>query len=235
NLVVSIDGMSNQFEIHNTNVVELHSCILSATLAHQAKYYNCGIGTYAPNQNMSRWKYCQQKVENALDLAFALNFKDIILKACQWLSQMYQPGDKIFLFGFSWGAFQVGTLAGMIEKVGLVDSGNEEMIPLFVVSVIIIIHSSYETSGYEIYSERHKEQHKWIHIIHMCFFATILHWPRSWETTSTRSVQHICIFCHALALDELQVKFLLEFVTGGGSTQSSDGSATSNPTNVNEV
>lgn len=62
------------------------------------------------------------------------NFKDIILQAYKWLSQMYQPGDKIFILGkirdafggnyvsnsttgFSRGAYQARALAGMIEKV----------------------------------------------------------------------------------------------------------------------
>jgi hypothetical protein len=31
----------------------------------------------------------------------------------------------------------------------------------------------------------------------------------------TSSAQHICIFCHALALDERRVKFLPEYISGG--------------------
>jgi len=35
------------------------------------------------------------------------------------LAQGYQPGDKIYLFGFSRGAYAVRSIAGMIAKVGL--------------------------------------------------------------------------------------------------------------------
>ena len=35
------------------------------------------------------------------------------------LARRYQPGDKIFLFGFSRGAYAVRSIAGMIAKVGL--------------------------------------------------------------------------------------------------------------------
>ncbi|KAJ7097690.1 hypothetical protein C8R44DRAFT_717376 [Mycena epipterygia] len=137
NLVVSIDGTSNQFGIYNTNVVELHSRI---DPNNQSKYYNCGIGTYVPEEAKATFKYVGQWIDHIIDLAIAPRFKNIILEAYKWLSQTHQRGDKIFIFGFSRGAHQARTLAGMIEKVGLVDRGNESMIPF----------------AYEIYLERHK-------------------------------------------------------------------------------
>jgi uncharacterized protein (DUF2235 family) len=97
--------------VQNTNVVELHSRIDAK--ANQSKYYNCGIGTYVPAQAI--FKSIGQWVDHVIDLAFARwvtldfvimpvtqdsrHFKDIILQAYKWLSQMYQPGDKIFVFG----------------------------------------------------------------------------------------------------------------------------------------
>jgi hypothetical protein len=39
----------------------------------------------------------------------------------------------------------------------------------------------------------------------------------------TWSAEHICIFRHALALDERRVKFLPEYVASGGSSPSSVG------------
>lgn len=41
----------------------------------------------------------------------------------------YKEGDKIYLFGFSRGAFTARFLARMIYKVGLLSEGNEEMVP----------------------------------------------------------------------------------------------------------
>jgi uncharacterized protein (DUF2235 family) len=37
------------------------------------------------------------------------------------LARVYAPGDKIFLFGFSRGAFSVRTLAGLIHACGILD------------------------------------------------------------------------------------------------------------------
>ncbi len=42
-----------------------------------------------------------------------------IRRAYEALARAYQPGDKIFLFGFSRGAYAVRSVAGMIAKVGL--------------------------------------------------------------------------------------------------------------------
>ena len=39
----------------------------------------------------------------------------------------YKPGDRIYIFGFSRGAFTARFLARMIAEVGLLSKGNEEM------------------------------------------------------------------------------------------------------------
>lgn len=89
NLIVSIDGTSNQFgpyvciflismffggyfpdhRTQNTNVVELHSRIVKKS-APQLSLYISGIGTYVPPSSWSitSWK---QTIANAVDLAFA--------------------------------------------------------------------------------------------------------------------------------------------------------------------
>ncbi len=43
-----------------------------------------------------------------------------IRRAYGWLASHYRPGDRIWLFGYSRGAFAVRSLAGVIDRVGLV-------------------------------------------------------------------------------------------------------------------
>ena len=43
----------------------------------------------------------------------------MIRRAYGWLSSRFQPGDKIYLFGYSRGAYAVRSLAGVIDRVGL--------------------------------------------------------------------------------------------------------------------
>ncbi len=47
-----------------------------------------------------------------------------IRQGYQALAKGYHPGDKIFLFGFSRGAYAVRSIAGMIAKVGLLTPDN---------------------------------------------------------------------------------------------------------------
>lgn len=42
-----------------------------------------------------------------------------IVQAYTWLARHYRPGDHIYLFGYSRGAFAIRSLAGMISRIGL--------------------------------------------------------------------------------------------------------------------
>jgi len=42
-----------------------------------------------------------------------------IMRAYGWLAMRYRPGDRIFLIGYSRGAFAARSLAGLIDRVGL--------------------------------------------------------------------------------------------------------------------
>ena len=47
-----------------------------------------------------------------------------VIAAYTWLAREYRPGDAVWLFGFSRGAYTARSLAGMIGSCGLLD-GNE--------------------------------------------------------------------------------------------------------------
>lgn len=50
-------------------------------------------------------------------LGWGVNWQ--ILRAYGWLAMRYRPGDRIFLLGYSRGGFAVRSLAGLIDRVGL--------------------------------------------------------------------------------------------------------------------
>ncbi|KAJ2935249.1 hypothetical protein H1R20_g1846, partial [Candolleomyces eurysporus] len=128
NLILCIDGTANQFGKKNTNVIEIYNLIMKETGDNQRTWYNSGIGTYA-RPHWRSLKYYKQVVFHKIDLAIAWNFEKTVQAAYQWLSDNYEDGDCIFLFGFSRGAFQVRALSAMIHKVGLIHKGNEMQIP----------------------------------------------------------------------------------------------------------
>ncbi|KAL6307377.1 hypothetical protein BKA93DRAFT_727631, partial [Sparassis latifolia] len=195
-LIVALDGTLNQFGRKNSNVVEIYARIEKD--GQQLSYYNSGIGTYANTTRSTIWKRTKLKLSSLFDMAFARNFEKIVLGAYRWLLDAYQPGDQIFLFGFSRGAYQVRVLAGMIEQVRLIYSGNEEQIPL---------DDNMANHFKETFSHRDVKVHflgVWDTVSSVGVFGRKKDLPR------TRSCDHICHVRHALALDERRVKFTPE-------------------------
>ena len=51
--------------------------------------------------------------------AFGVGLSRNVQECYRWLAREWAPGDELFLFGFSRGAFTVRSLAGMLRNVGL--------------------------------------------------------------------------------------------------------------------
>jgi uncharacterized protein (DUF2235 family) len=125
NLIVCCDGTNNQFGRENTNVIRLVQ-ILDRDHARQRLYYQPGIGTLLePDALTKLWT----KLYDVLGLAFGLGVLKNIRDAYRFLMEIWEPDDRIFLFGFSRGAYTVRVLAGMLHSVGLLGHGTNEMIP----------------------------------------------------------------------------------------------------------
>ncbi|KAK0473608.1 hypothetical protein IW261DRAFT_1404201 [Armillaria novae-zelandiae] len=245
NLVVCLDGTSNKFGHFNTNVVELHGRIRKdGDGIQQLTFYSSGIGTHVPSgkHSLGNW------LHNAVDMAIAWNFRDIVEKAYRWLADNYKPEDRIYLFGklfpavgFSRGAYQVRALAGMVERLGLLFAGNTDLIP----------------GAYELYRNKHRgrkirdetEADAFAANFKRTFSREVkVHFIGAWDTVSavglihqrplplTMSASHVCFFRQGLALDERRVKFLPEYLTDGQIASSHCENSRSNiTTNVKEV
>lgn len=110
-LCLFIDGTWNTVE-NNTNVWRMHSLCAENDKngIEQLCYYTKGVGTSVG-----------AKVSGGL---FGLGINEIIVDAYEWLIQKYNDGDDIFIFGFSRGAYAARSLAGLIEKSGIVRPGS---------------------------------------------------------------------------------------------------------------
>jgi hypothetical protein len=125
NVVVCLDGTSNKYDATNTNVVKLYA-MLDKYDVDQLSYYQTGIGTFAPPGvwgKFKRWFFTR------LDLAIAWLLEEHVTSAYRFLMRYYEQGDRIYIFGFSRGAYSARVLAAMLHKVGLLSRGNEELIP----------------------------------------------------------------------------------------------------------
>ena len=70
-----------------------------------------------------------RKIEAVLDQALATSFDSHVIAGYNFIMRYYKPGDRIYIFGFSRGAFTARFVARMISHVGLLSRGNEEMVP----------------------------------------------------------------------------------------------------------
>lgn len=123
NIIICCDGTNNQFAGHQTNVIRTHK--VARRTAGQLTYYDCGVGTM-PEPWRDGW--ISRTCSLVGGLAFGNGFDDNIADAYRFLMANYESGDKIYLFGFSRGAFTARAVAAMLHSVGLLHPGMENMI-----------------------------------------------------------------------------------------------------------
>src|SRR6266498_5438399 len=107
NLIICCDGTNNEFGKENTNVVRLVE-VLERTSGKQRIFYDPGVGTLP---NPGAITALARRLSEYWELAFATDLPDRVARAYQYLMDHWQPGDRVFLFGFSRGAFTVRVLA----------------------------------------------------------------------------------------------------------------------------
>jgi uncharacterized protein (DUF2235 family) len=136
-LVICMDGTWNDADRASsdgegrTNVARLHDLVrTSGTRMPQVKLYHKGVG------NGGWW-------EKALGGATGWGLSHNVQQCYDWLSEHYEPGDEIWLFGFSRGAFTARSLAGLIRNA----------------SVLRPEHRAHVGNAYDLYRSRAKEKH----------------------------------------------------------------------------
>ncbi|MET7732949.1 DUF2235 domain-containing protein [Streptomyces sp. NPDC005402] len=107
-LVVCCDGTWNRADqSHKTNVAKVALAVRQRTAVgtEQRVYYHSGVGAQRP--------------ERLRGGAFGLGLSRNVLDAYRFLIQTYEPGDSLYLFGFSRGAFTARSLAGLVRNCGI--------------------------------------------------------------------------------------------------------------------
>lgn len=112
NIILSTDGTGNSGgKNFGTNVWRLHTAIDRSNLegCKQVSFYHDGVGTQ------------DNKAIKVLSGAFGWGLKRTIVELYVFLVNNYSNGDRIYLFGFSRGAYTVRLLAGMITSCGILN------------------------------------------------------------------------------------------------------------------
>lgn len=132
-----------------------------------------------------------------------------IRRAYLFLARNYRPGDRVVLMGYSRGAYAVRSLAGLIDKMGLLRSAQitEESLER--------VYDLYrcEPNGAEAASLKASLCHSHVEISFLGVYDTVralgLRWPLIWRFTGTPHPYHnhglgtsTRVARHALALGE---------------------------------
>ncbi|XSG81669.1 MAG: DUF2235 domain-containing protein [Methyloligella sp. ZOD6] len=126
NIVILMDGTSNGITSQRTNILRLYGCLRKNE--NQLVYYDPGVGTLGPQDIWSRkWHQASEIWGMATGHGVDANVKD----AYRFLVENYDDGkssgedrDRIYIFGFSRGAYTARMLAGFIYTIGLIEPRN---------------------------------------------------------------------------------------------------------------
>jgi uncharacterized protein (DUF2235 family) len=126
NIVVCLDGTGNQLKAKgSTNVVRLFEMLDLSDPATQVAYYDPGVGTFSAH---GAWSPPARAVSRVIGLAIGSGMRENLGEAYRYLMATWEPGDQLYIFGFSRGAYTARALTGMLYRVGLLRPGCENLV-----------------------------------------------------------------------------------------------------------
>ena len=209
-LVVCCDGTWNKPDNETiTNVEKMARTVQSDPLAtdgaNQLVYYVSGVGagSYA--------------ADRLLGGAFGFGLFHNVIACYRFLAQNFEPGDEIFIIGFSRGAYTARSVAGMVGRVGLLTKLAlvEERLP-----AAVHMYQGTDMSGGAFGASVDEFKHDHCHPAKVDFlgvFDTVgaLGVPGFVRRTPRfHDIQlggHVLCARHALAVDETRLKFAPTF------------------------
>ncbi len=221
-LIISNDGTWNTPDQEDngipapTNVVKLYNSIATEDESgvRQLPYYHPGVGTNGFFNSITGG-------------ALGVGVGNQLRSAYHWLGTCYEPGDEIFIFGFSRGAFVARSLAGFLGR-GLLDLRD---VPPGEAWERVL--SAYD-DGYRKYETRKADLRTWTKPDWVIFHDDApapVHFVGVWDTVGALGVPddlellnffddkdkwnfhdtelggHIVTARHAMAIDEIRASF----------------------------
>jgi len=113
-IVICCDGTGNELNTTMSNVLKFYR-ILEKT-PEQRVFYTPGVGTLSQD---NAWQRLRQKIRSVFGLATGYGLDDDVLEAYDFLCQHWEWGDRIYLLGFSRGAYTVRVVAALVETIGI--------------------------------------------------------------------------------------------------------------------
>lgn len=135
NIVILFDGTSNEISADRTNILRLFG-VLNRT-ENQIVYYDPGVGTFGA---ANAWSNAYRKTVEIWGLATGWGLDQNVKDAYRFIVENYDhgpldgygkstgEGDRLYIFGFSRGAYSARVLAGFIHALGLMSTFHLNLI-----------------------------------------------------------------------------------------------------------
>ncbi len=129
-LIVCCDGTNNNLtgRRYDTNVTQLCE-LLDPDAQNQLLYYDPGVGNAGTLPDASAWDKLKAAFSRLSGLAFGSGIFENIEQAYLFLMRNWRPGDQVFLYGFSRGAFTARSVGGLVTQFGILRPEMEAMVP----------------------------------------------------------------------------------------------------------
>lgn len=124
NIVMCFDGTDNSVHGDPSNVLRLYECLEHSD--RQLTYYDPGVGTLSMPESTTDTTRLLSKL---VDSAIGHSLRDKFCQAYRFLSEHYQPGDSIYFFGFSRGAYTARVVAAGVHAFGLLKPSQMNLVP----------------------------------------------------------------------------------------------------------
>ena len=207
-----------------TNVYKIFNALdVGAAPGRELSYYHPGVGTG------------EGTLDRVLGGGVGAGLGRNIKSAYRWLAVNYREKDRIWLFGFSRGAFTARCVAGMVTRYGLLDLSDPALGPEEIWSQVDAVYEQYrEGEGNRApgkYFNQNKKNKAKDGITPVFFigvwdtvgalgvpddlaFLDLLDDPTKYQFHDTTLNEHVLNARHALALDEMRQSFIPTLWTG---------------------
>ena len=177
----------------------------------QTCYYHPGLGTMEPAGALTTFTRALTKV---LGMAIGYGLESDVRDAYVFIMRNYELGDRLYMFGFSRGAYTVRAVASLLHMYGLILPGNESLVPYAIRLMLGIQRSSGKNNQVESYFQLARQFKAILSVECKPFFVG------AWDTVSsvgwvenplhlpyTANNPDIQIGRHAVAIDERRAFF----------------------------
>lgn len=205
-----LDGTGNELGRNLSNVLKLFR--ITSKNDEQRVFYNPGVGTIG---KPGRWRRFRQNASKVFGLMTGWGLDANVLAAYRWLCRNWEDGDRVWLFGFSRGAWTARVLAGFIHMIGLLRPDQENL-------------SGYALVAYKKAAEKDDLPIAWHFSRVSAARQATIHFLGVWDTVGsvivprkdrlipsleklpyTEQNPSVRYFRHAMAIDELRRMFRL--------------------------